>query len=91
MLFSQLYKIMVSTATFVGFRGVDRPNRPLDPSLFEGYTTFCLGQPRLRKTVYIALPHLSKGIYRSTLVEFDSVNKFHPYAFREMTLNTCKY
>jgi len=28
MLFSKLYKIMVTTVSFVGFRGGDRPNRP---------------------------------------------------------------
>ena len=30
MLFSELHKIVVNKITFVGFRGDDRPNRPLD-------------------------------------------------------------
>jgi len=31
MLFSDLHKIMANKTTFVGFKGGDRPNRPLDP------------------------------------------------------------
>jgi len=33
MMFFDLYKIMVNKVTFVGFRGGDRPNRPLDPPM----------------------------------------------------------
>jgi len=33
MLLSEVYKIVVNKVTFVGFRGSDRPNRPLDPPL----------------------------------------------------------
>jgi len=36
MLFSELYKIMVNEATFVGFKGGDRPKAPLDPPWLYG-------------------------------------------------------
>jgi len=37
MLFSELYKIVVNKVTFVGFKGGDRPNRPLRirPCVFD--------------------------------------------------------
>jgi len=39
MLFSELYKIMVSKVTFAGFKGDDRPIRaPPDPPLAEQCT-----------------------------------------------------
>jgi len=31
--FSELHKIMVKKAAFVGFIGGDRPNQPLDPPM----------------------------------------------------------
>jgi len=54
MLFSEMQKNMVKKVTFLGFRGGDRPNPPLDPPLNQGGGQTGLSKP-LTEFLYIIL------------------------------------
>jgi len=71
MMFSKLYKIMVNTVTFLGFRGGDRPHPGSAPGIRNMFQFLSFNTTEFLKTSEAAFCCLSKGFQmQRSVLEF---------------------